>query len=398
MAECHSAEPAGSADDLLPSGPDGDSMLRILKTVRRHMGMNVAFVSRFREFDRVLEQVDSDIDVSIRAGDTVPLDEGLCLKVVRGELPGVIPDLEALGLRQNVPGSVPVMLEGNELYGTLCCFSRQPEPDMSDRDLRMMRGFAEVLADRISEIRSADRQLATNAAAVRQMIAGGDPHIVFQPMYKLSSDQLVGVECLSRFHTYPIRPPNVWFDLAHSAGLGQELELLAIRKSVEMLSRFPREVFVCVNSSPDAILAGKLDTLLANTEVERLVLEITEHSIVADYKLLAEALSPLRKRGLRLAIDDAGAGYANMRHILNLLPDTIKLDMSLTRNIDTDPHRRALARALINFAEDIGSSITAEGVETAGELAMLRRLGVDQAQGYFLGRPRSLEEVLRLLH
>jgi EAL domain-containing protein (putative c-di-GMP-specific phosphodiesterase class I) len=107
-----------------------------------------------------------------------------------------------------------------------------------------------------------------------------------------------------------------------------------------------------------------------------------------------EALAPFRRRGARLAIDDAGANYASMRHILNLKADIIKLDISLTRDIDSDSNRRALAKGLIAFAREVASQITAEGVETESELATLRAIGVDKAQGYFLAKPRTLEEVL----
>jgi EAL domain-containing protein (putative c-di-GMP-specific phosphodiesterase class I) len=93
---------------------------------------------------------------------------------------------------------------------------------------------------------------------------------------------------------------------------------------------------------------------------------------------------------MRLAIDDTGAGFASLRHILNLEPDIIKLDISLTRGVDVDRARRALAAALIAFAANTGASIVAEGVETASELSVLRDLGVGFGQGYLLGRPGPL--------
>lgn len=127
----------------------------------------------------------------------------------------------------------------------------------------------------------------------------------------------------------------------------------------------------------------------------RIVIEITEHSDVENYEQLLRALLPLRQRGFRLAVDDAGAGYSSLRHILNLQPDFIKLDMGLIRNIDVDPARRALASALIGFARETGSVIIAEGVETASEFETLQLIGVEQVQGYFLGRPMPLECALR---
>jgi EAL domain-containing protein (putative c-di-GMP-specific phosphodiesterase class I) len=97
-------------------------------------------------------------------------------------------------------------------------------------------------------------------------------------------------------------------------------------------------------------------------------------------------------------VDDAGAGYASLQHILQLQPDLIKLDMGLTRNVDFDPARRALAAALVAFARDTGSQIIAEGVETTCELEALRSIGVEKAQGYFLGRPMALDNAVKLAH
>jgi EAL domain-containing protein (putative c-di-GMP-specific phosphodiesterase class I) len=99
------------------------------------------------------------------------------------------------------------------------------------------------------------------------------------------------------------------------------------------------------------------------------------------------ALAGMRRAGLRLAVDDAGAGFASLRHILKLAPDMIKLDGSLTRNIDTDPKSRALGAAFSSFAREVGAIVVGEGVERRSQLAALREVGVSHAQGYLLGRP-----------
>jgi EAL domain-containing protein (putative c-di-GMP-specific phosphodiesterase class I) len=123
----------------------------------------------------------------------------------------------------------------------------------------------------------------------------------------------------------------------------------------------------------------------------RVVLEITEHEAIEDYGALAEALAPLRERGLRVAVDDVGAGYASLRHALQLAPDMVKMDISLTRDVDRDPGRRALAAALISFADQTNMTIVAEGIETAGELTALRELGVRYGQGFYLAQPAPLD-------
>ena len=398
----------GAMANLIASGVGDGGIDHVLRVVRKHLGMDVAFISHFREVDRVLEHVDSDGSAPIHVGQSIPLEEGYCMKVVRGELPGLIPDTSRLPAAMALPAttaipigahlSIPVQLESGEIYGTLCCFSYRPDPSLGDRDMGMMRALGEVLAGRIDENLAASRLKEKAADEIRSAMISGAPRIVFQPIYGLEDDTMVGVECLARFDLEPRRSPDIWFNGAHAAGVGLELELHAIKNALIALDLFPRSVFLGINSSPELILSGMLGPVLRGVDLSRIVLEITEHATVSDYDALCGALLPFRQRGAKLAIDDAGAGYASMRHILNLKSDVIKLDMSLTRDIDTDPSRRALARGLISFAHEIGSHITAEGVETRGELEMLRRVGADKVQGYFLSKPLTLEEALSTAH
>ena len=142
------------------------------------------------------------------------------------------------------------------------------------------------------------------------------------------------------------------------------------------------------------MIADEFKALISRFPLKRIVLEVTEHTSVPDYEKLTAVLQPLWQQGVRIAVDDAGAGYSSLRHILDLQPDLIKLDIGLTRSIDLDPARRALASALIGFARETGSQIIAECVETASELDALRKLGVERAQGYYLGRPMTLANAL----
>jgi EAL domain-containing protein (putative c-di-GMP-specific phosphodiesterase class I) len=392
--------------DLLAQGVGQAGVGRVLKTVRKYLGMDVAFIAQFRDRDRVFETVDAEPGAPLQDGFTMPLDQGYCMKLVRGELPRVIPDTGRSSAAMSIPetaaipiGShigVPIVLESGELYGTLCCFSYLPDQTLGDRELKMLQAFAEVVATRISETRAMQRNKTRRIDEVRSAMAAGAPRIVFQPIYQLKTLELAGVECLSRFDLEPYQSPDKWFALAHEVGLGLELERAAIERGLGARDQFQGSLFLGINGSPELIVSPALASVLPRGDLSRIMLEITEHAVVADYEHLVAALEPLRVRGLRIAIDDAGAGYASMLHIVNLHPDLIKLDMSLTEHIDTDPRRRALARALIAFARDIGSGICAEGVETEGELEMLRSLGVDLAQGYYLSKPLLLEEAVRL--
>ena len=124
---------------------------------------------------------------------------------------------------------------------------------------------------------------------------------------------------------------------------------------------------------------------------KRMVYAIIKHK-VKDYAELCRALRPLRERGVRLAVDDAGAGFASLNHILALNPDIIKLDVSLTGGIDHDSARQALASSLMAFAARIGATVVAEGIETLRELEALQILGIRYGQGFLLGAPRATTE------
>jgi EAL domain-containing protein (putative c-di-GMP-specific phosphodiesterase class I) len=123
------------------------------------------------------------------------------------------------------------------------------------------------------------------------------------------------------------------------------------------------------------------------------VLEVTEHAPIDSYAGLSDALTGLRGH-VRIAVDDAGAGYAGLQHILQIRPDIVKLDISPVRDLDTDPVRRALISGMVSFARDAGFVLLAEGIETESELVALRALGVSLGQGYLLGRPARIESIV----
>jgi len=232
-----------------------------------------------------------------------------------------------------------------------------------------------------------EREMLDRIETVRQALEPGAIRPVFQPIVDLTTGAAVGFEALARFGVEPIRPPDAWFKMAAEAGLLEELELAAIREAVARIELLPRGTYLSLNLSPDTAQAGNFEAALLGLPWERTVLEITEHAQVPDYLALRDALTPFRKRGARLAVDDAGAGFASLRHILHLEPDIIKLDISITRNVDADRSRRALAAALASFGEEMGIELVAEGIETRAELEALRALGVAFGQGYFMGRP-----------
>jgi EAL domain-containing protein (putative c-di-GMP-specific phosphodiesterase class I) len=157
-------------------------------------------------------------------------------------------------------------------------------------------------------------------------------------------------------------------------------------------------LYLSFNASASTIVSPEFRSFIGEIPLERVVLELTEHTGIDDYQLFSTAIGELRSNGLRLAVDDAGAGYSSFRHILNLQPDIIKMDISLTRGIDTDPARRALGSALLTFGLDAyNASIVAEGIETLSEMVTLQSLGCRYGQGYYLGRPANIATLPRQL-
>ena len=225
---------------------------------------------------------------------------------------------------------------------------------------------------------------------VRRLIDGDGLTMHFQPIVDLRSGAVVGSEALARFTDDPARPPDERFREATEVGLGPELELTAIRMALAEVGNAPQGTYISVNASHRVAVHKGLLALLDEAPVERLVVEITEHEPVEDYEALTSGLQQLRRRGVRIAIDDAGAGFSSLRHTLRLEPDIVKLDISITRAVDRDRGRRALASALISFADEMGMAIVAEGVETSAEHATLLELGVPFGQGYLFARPGLL--------
>lgn len=259
----------------------------------------------------------------------------------------------------------------------------------------VVAGVARELDEQLERRERAEQRRRQTTAEIERALAPGGLRTVFQPIVELESGNLIGYEGLTRFNVEPVRGPDLWFAAAEEVGLREELEVAAIRVALDRFDDVPADAYLALNLSPTAIMSAQSDPVRTRLADERIVVEVTEHAPVADYNALERALAPIRAEGGRLAIDDAGAGFASLRHILRLNPDIIKLDICLTRGIDLDRGRRSLASALIAFGTEMGTTIVAEGIETRAELEALRSLGVRYGQGYHLGRPGELPVVGR---
>ncbi|HET7529361.1 MAG TPA: EAL domain-containing protein [Mycobacteriales bacterium] len=233
-----------------------------------------------------------------------------------------------------------------------------------------------------------DRWRDAKRERVRRLIEAGGPQVVIQPIRRLVSSEVVGFEALSRFGQATLGTAE-WFEEAHACGLGHDLELAALRSAV--YDAWPAVAdrsgaYLAVNVSPSTLAHPDAVALLGELPPDRVVVELTEHELITETDQLG-ALTRLRSDGMRIAVDDVGAGFAGLQRLLTLRPDIIKLDRGVVGTIETDPSRRALTRALAGFAEELGIALVAEGIERWSQTLALCELGVALGQGYLLGPP-----------
>ena len=404
--ESEIARLAWRVGDLEAVVPDGSARAVIdrtidaqLETVRAHLGMDQVVVGRF--VDGRHQVVNAAVGAGVRslAGLSEQDDGSLARLVVEGSIPAAIADVTTTlalaavrapldpATRSHV--GVPLRHRDGAVFGVLGAISHTVRGDVGTRELATLHVLAQQISESLAEQDRSDAEDRAFVHDFRDLMGRGGPQIVYQPVVALAELKHAGVEALSRF-AGSVRPPAQWFARATGAGHGAELELRAIRSALVGLPHAPG--FLSLNVSPSTILLPDFTATLLGQPLERLVLEITEHTEVSDYGALGDVLAPLRAAGLRIAVDDVGAGFASMRHVLVLAPELIKLDLSLVRGISHDVRRRSLAAALLTFATELGASVVAEGVETAGELDCLRGLGVHFGQGFHLGRPEPLHD------
>lgn len=379
-----------------------DNLLQdALLAVRIHLNLDVAFISQFTGGHRVFRYVDSDAAFRpIEVGGSNPVEESYCQRVIDTRLPELIrdaqehPEARSLEATRTLPVgahlSVPIRVD-DEVFGTFCCFGREGRPDLGDDDLELVRSYAAFVSKVLARSAREQMRAVERRDRLRGVLDQRQFHMVYQPIFRINSRSAVGHEALTRFTAEPARSPDKWFNEAAEVGLQDELELAVIGKSLDDLSAFPAGTYLSYNISPATIMRHPGLEVFAGCPLDRIMLELTEHDSIEDYGEIASILAPHRERGLKLAVDDAGAGYASFRHILKLRPDVIKLDSTLVAAIDADQGVRALASAIVRFSQETRSTVVAEGVETAQELQVLQELGVDFAQGYLLGRPARLE-------
>jgi EAL domain-containing protein (putative c-di-GMP-specific phosphodiesterase class I) len=369
---------------------------RLVELAHDHLRLDLVYVAELAGDRLVYREVAGDAaSFKIVVGTGPPAQDTYCQRMVAGELPNIVCDVAmdtrvadlAITAHAGIGCyiGVPLRLSDGSVYGTFCAIGHAPNHTLDERDISFMTTLAALIIDQLhSEVRQ--RRVR---AGIQGLIDAESVGIAYQPIIDLSSNRCAGVEALARFPA-PFARPDETIAAAHQLGLGLELERLAVSQAWNILPLLRADQYLAVNVTPDALpeLAHRANAR-PDLPLTQLVVEITEQAMVENYAALESELVPLRRRGLRIAVDDAGAGYASLRHVLELRPDIIKIDRSLVDGIATDNARRAAVSAFVSIARDLGASVIAEGIEHTADLSAVRDLRIDAAQGYLFAKPTT---------
>ncbi len=230
------------------------------------------------------------------------------------------------------------------------------------------------------------------AECLKGDVLGFDLTMAFQPILDARTRSVFAYEALVRAPD-GIGGARPVLDKVHD-GNRYRFDQVARVKAIELASRLDLQGYLSINFLPNAVYRAEtcIRTTLAAAEeyrfpAERILFEVTEAERVKDHAHLAGIIREYRRLGFLTAIDDFGAGYAGLNLLADFQPDLVKLDMALVRGIDADRNRRAIVRGIVGVCADMGIRVVAEGIETTGELATLRDLGIELVQGFLFARP-----------
>lgn len=374
---------------------------------KEHLGADISFIAELQGDFQVTRLRECNTETcAVHTGGELNFRDTYCYRLLTGEIANVVndarrhPAVKNLGVtrRLNIGSyiGVPIVLPGGMLYGTLCCISHAPS-DNSDREVEFLSVLADIVSAHISERERQQSGAGESYLSKRQRIGrvleSDLPRIVLQPMVDLLSGEYVGVEALARFHSEPVRSPDQWFAEAWEVGLGVELEVRAMQAAIAHLEQIPLDVYMSINLSAKTLISPVFMRAARAADLRRIVFELTEHTVVCDYDYLCEIVWELRGMGAQLAIDDVGAGYSGLNHILQLKPQILKLDLQIIENIHCDTMKQAMVTGMVNFAKCTGMEIIAEGIEVPSQVKTLRDLGVYTGQGYYFSKPTTVSKL-----
>ena len=366
---------------------------RLLRLARVHLGLELAAVVEVIGDEVALRAVDcGQTTLNFLLGQRLPAEASYTQRILAGTLPAYLADTHWHPVTRDL---ATTRVHGVGSYAAapvtpgvlIVCASGTATPGLDERATQFLALLAEVIGEQVR------RGPLGEAGRIHEALDGGRFRMVYQPIVDLCHGGVVGYEALARFDDPGFPTPAHAFEAASRAGIGVQLELLTMRSALKQLPAVPAGGRLNVNLSAEALMTPSVVDVLLHHAQYPLSVEITEHTQVPDYASLAEPLEHLRRAGVEIVVDDAGAGFANFVHLLKLRPSVIKLDIEIVRGVDRDPMRLALTRSLVGFAIEAKVALVAEGIETDGELQTLRALGVPFGQGFIVGRPAELPSV-----
>jgi len=390
--------PIPSASAAAPSGTDARQEIGdLIEALRAHLDMDVAFVSRqVGGTHRIFTHVAARGVAPLASGDLNPNENSLCWLVIQGKLPervtdtshyeaaACLPITDAINVRAHF--SVPMRRRNGQIHGSLCCFSYRPRPDIAERDMQMIRSVAAIVSDQIESRIELEERGESAAAEIARLIVDDALTIIHQPIYDLTDWHLIGHECLMRHKESPDISARALLDQARAAGRTLELELHIARKALATLDPEHPERFIAINVSPETLASPALGQVIPEGLASRLVIELNQQEAAREHGSIKAAIEVLKERAW-VAVSSEGVGFAGLQALVDLGPDIVKIDPEFLAGVAADASRRALVKALVQFAAETGVTLIAQGVETREDLQALRELGVRFAQGDVLGKP-----------
>jgi diguanylate cyclase (GGDEF)-like protein/PAS domain S-box-containing protein len=372
--------------------------------------------------DHLLVAISERLKVALRPGDTIARFGGDEFVVLCEDLHGR-PDAVHIADRVSEAVSGPFMIDDAEVFVGMSigiAFPDHLDPDLDpatlirDADAAMYRakergrGRWEIF-DNAMRASAVDRLDIENA--LRRALERRELRVFYQPVIDLTDGEITGVEALLRWEHAErgLLLPGDFIAVAEETGLIVPVGTWVLEQACRQLTRWHHAVpdlaplRLAVNLSGRQLghpnLVDDLGAVLAETGVDpsRIELEITESVLMDDVEMSSETLVRLKALGVQLAVDDFGTGYSSLSYLRRFPVDLLKVDRSFVGGLGSDPSDSAIAAAVITLAGTLGLQAVAEGVETAEQLAELRRLGCDRAQGFLLARPAPGDAVAELL-
>lgn len=382
-------EPAFRLEDVIDQA---------LVSVEKRFGLRAVYISKSSEGETLLRSVAGQTHY-LPLGSAFESAEDICKVILSGKSPAPSEPQSPLAPQaqkrrfDEAQISVPVCLQDGSVHGIFCVHAAEDQKQLNWQK-ESIGALCDMIGQQVQIELDQTGEVTRLSDRIREIIADNRLRIEFQPIISLRSHEIEGFEVLSRFPDSQKRSTADWFAEAKAVGLDSALELHAITLALQKMPSFPDGVYIAINASPELLMEEEIYRELNETPRQSIVVEVTEHAIVHDYEKLRKSLEKIRPN-VRVAVDDTGAGYSSFRHILDLKPDIIKMDATITSAIDQSQERLALGRAIESFAHELNMTVVAEGVENQAEFEALRNLGVDAAQGFYISEPLRAHDAIK---